>query len=168
MRFMVLALALFLFPIAYAAPMSPRDDTAIHAVIEDFRSAIVEKDKAKFLDLFLHDGATWQAVTSDERLAQARSREPGVAKAAFDPGQGPEAFIDGIVRDPKRNEETFANVSIDTDGDAASVGFDFTYVRDGRVTNAGREFWLLVRTDAGWKIAAVVFSRNTPAADKLR
>ena len=64
--------------------------------------------------------------------------------------------------DLKTNEETFSNILIDSDGDNASVAFDFSYMRDGRITNVGREYWLLARTEMGWKIAAVTYSRNFP------
>ncbi len=50
---------------------------------------------------------------------------------------------------------------IDTDGTAASVAFDFQFLRNREVRNEGREYWLLVKTEAGWKIASVVWSRNT-------
>jgi hypothetical protein len=134
----------------------------IRSVIQEFRSAIIEKDRERFLGLFLHPNVTWQAVMSDARFEQAKLKDPAAQKAAYDPARTPASFIDGIVKDPKRNEETFADVLIDTDGDTASVAFNFSYIRDQLVTNVGREHWLLVRTEAGWKIAAVSYSRNVP------
>jgi len=140
------------------------DEAGIRRVIEDFRTAIIDKDQDRFLGLFLHEGVTWQSVMSDERLEQARQSDPTATKAAFDPKQTPAGFIAMIAKDAKPHEETFRNVEIDSDGDTASVAFDFTYARDGRVMNLGREYWLLVRADAGWKIAAVTWSRHAPTA----
>lgn len=161
-NFMVIVLLIFA---SFPASASGRagGDAGIGSVISDFRSAILHKDREKFIGLFLHPHVTWQSVMSDDRLARERQENPAARKVVFDPARTPASFIDGIAGDPRIHEETFANVSIDSDGDAASVAFDFSYRHDGRVTNVGREYWLLVRTEAGWKIAAVTYSRNFPA-----
>ena len=161
-RLLAAALSLFASTTALAGPRVD-EDAGIRALIEDFRTAIIEKDRQKFLGLFLDGPVAWQSVSSDASLAQARQEDPAAQKAAFDPKQTPAGFIEMIARDAKANEETFVNVAIDSDGDAASVAFDFSYVRDGRTINVGREYWLLVRSNAGWKIVAVTWSRNTPA-----
>lgn len=159
-----LAVTALLFFCFFSSSASSRadDNAQIRSVVEDFRTAIIEKDREKFLGLFLHQAVTWQAVMSDARFEQAKQKDPAVRKAALDPTRTPASFIDGIVKDPKKNEETFSNVLIDSDGDTASVAFDFSYLRDEQITNVGREYWLLVRTEAGWKIAAVTYSRNVP------
>jgi hypothetical protein len=161
MRKWVVAL---LFSCLLSSPASarPGDDAPIRSVVEAFRTAIIDKDREKFLGLFLHPGVTWQSVMSDARFDETRRKDPSARKSAFDPSNTPAAFIDRIIKDPKGNEETFTHVLIDSDGDNASVAFDFSYLRDGKVTNVGREYWLLVRTEAGWKIAAVTWSRNVP------
>lgn len=161
-NFVVAALLFFcFFPSSYANARAD-DNAQIRSLIEDFRTAIIEKDRDKFLGLFLHQAVTWQAVMSDARFEQAKQKDPAAQKAAFDPTKTPTTFIDGIAKDPKVNEETFSDVMIDSDGDVASVAFNFSYIRDKQITNVGREYWLLVRTEAGWKIAAVTYSRNVP------
>lgn len=160
-NYVVTVLLFFCFSSSYANARAD-DNAQIRSVIEDFRAAIIEKDREKFLDLFLHQAVTWQAVMSDARFEQAKQKDPATQKAAFDLVKTPAAFIDGIVKDPKINEETFSNVLIDSDGDVASVAFDFSYIRDKQITNMGREYWLLVRTEVGWKIAAVTYSRSLP------
>jgi ketosteroid isomerase-like protein len=161
-RLLAAAFSLCLAFPAFAASHAT-DDAGIRAVIEDFRTAIIEKDQGRFLGLFLHEGITWQSVMSDARLEKAKQSNPELSKAAYDAKQSPAGFIAMIAKDPKRHEETFADVQIDSDGDAASVAFDFSYVHDGRVANAGREYWLLVRADSGWRIAAVTWSSHPPA-----
>ena len=73
-------------------------------------------------------------------------------------------FIDGIVSSPRSSEEVFSGVRIDTDGDIASVAFDYRFLSDGRQTNWGREMWQLVRTEEGWKIISVVWTIHDPVA----
>ncbi len=130
----------------------------IEAVIESFRTSIIDRDKERFMQLFLHEGATWQRVISDEGLRRVREKNPQAAKASFNPQSTYRTFIDGIAAAGKSSEETFENVRIDTDGDIASVWFDYSFKADGRRTNYGKEAWHLVNTDSGWKIASVVWS----------
>lgn len=160
-----LALALALGSIA-PARAAPTDDQAIRQVIETFRTAIIDKDKARFVPLFLHEKITWQAVMEDNSLARIRAKRPQAIKARVFPDQNWLTFIDGIVADPKRNEETFAGITIDSDGDAASVAFDYVFLYDGKETNHGREYWHLVRTEGGWKIASVIYSITDPTPAK--
>ncbi len=162
MRNLIVAALLFFYCSLASANGRAEDNAQIRSVIEDFRTAIINKDREKFLGLFLHENVTWQAVMSDSRLEKERQEDPAAQKAVFDPIQTPKTFIDGIAKDPKVNEETFSNILIDSDGDTSSVAFDFSYMRDGRITNVGREYWLLVRTEMGWKIVAVTYSRNLP------
>lgn len=144
-------------------PATAADDrVAIQGVIEQFRTAMIAKGQRKFMDTFLHQQVTWQAATSDERLAHEIKTDPEASKVFYDPKQTPEQFIDGIVRSAASIEETFADIKIDTDGTVAAVAFNFEFLQHGKAINAGREYWLLVKTADGWKIAAVTWSRNTP------
>lgn len=162
MRLIVLFWLALALPSASRAAESAGDAPAIHAVIEQFRESIIEKDKKGFLDTFLHNQVTWQAATSDERLASESRSDPEAKKVSYSPDDTPEKFISGIVGSSARIEETFSDVEIDTDGTVASVAFNFEFLRNGDAINAGREYWLLVKTATGWKIAAVTWSRNTP------
>lgn len=153
-----------------AAPAYTRDQARrdIGIVIEAFRTAIIDKDKAKFLALFPGSGpVTWQSVIGDDYLRQLRLKQPGTGKA--DPGADKThlSFIDGIARDKASKAETFENIRIDTDGEVASVVFDYRFLSDGRETNRGQEAWHLVRTDAGWKIVSVIWSKHRPVTPEI-
>jgi CubicO group peptidase (beta-lactamase class C family) len=152
---------------AVAGPSPPEDTTVaigqIKGVIEAFRTSIIAKDKVRFVSLFLHPGATWQAVKSDERLQRLRQAEPDVVKVRVHPEGNYLSFIDGIVAASERREEKFSNVAIDTDGDIAAVTFDYSFEAGGRETNRGKEAWQLVNTGDGWKIVSVIWSaRDSP------
>jgi hypothetical protein len=157
------ALLCCLLPFAvHADPSSLEREGAakqqIEAVIEAFRTAIIDRDRDRFTQLFLHDRPTWQSVASDEGLLRIRQENPQAMKVRVNREKTYLSFIDGIVADPRRSEETFENVRIDTDGDIASVYFDYGFNADGRRTNYGKEAWHLVNTGAGWRIVSVIWS----------
>ncbi|MGO4479254.1 hypothetical protein AB4Z32_23660 [Massilia sp. 2TAF26] len=72
----------------------------------------------------------------------------------------PRAFIEMVAKAPMPAEETFSNVRIDTDGEVAQVWFDYSFLDGSYRRNWGKESWQLVRTEKGWKIAAVVWSQE--------
>lgn len=141
-----------------AQPLPPHHEAGIRSVIEAFRASIVEKDKARFLALFAPGPVTWQSVDSDEALKRRRKKHPQASKARFDPGNTHLSFIDSIVSDPKRTEETFDRIRIDSDGDIASVVFDYRFIAGGIESNHGQESWQLLRTDQDWRIISVIWS----------
>ena len=106
-------------------------------------------------------------MVSDEGLQRVRQKNAQAMKVRINPEKNYLSFIEGIVADPRRSEEKFENVRIDTDGDIASVYFDYSFHADGRKTNYGKEAWHLVNTDDGWKIVSVIWSViPVPAPEK--
>lgn len=134
----------------------------IGRVVETFRSAIIEKDKEAFLKLFLKEDITWSGVTTDKSIDMlyANRPKPDMRRPPKVFNSNPRAFIESIVSEKERSEETFANLRIDSDGEVAQVWFDYSFLFDGRKQNWGKESWQMVRTEAGWKIAAVVWSQE--------
>jgi hypothetical protein len=143
---------------ASAEPLSPHHEAGIRTVIEAFRASIVEKDKARFVALFVPGPVTWQSVDSDDALERRRKKHPQASKARFDRDSTHLSFIDNIVSDSKRTEETFDRIRIDSDGDIASVVFDYRFIAGGVESNHGQESWQLLRTDQGWRIISVIWS----------
>ncbi|UYK86705.1 nuclear transport factor 2 family protein [Xanthomonas sacchari] len=158
----IAAVSLFFFAAAFTAsakqPVQDGDQTAIHAIVESFRTAIIERDKPRFLSLFVKPDLPWQSVLTDRSLAKVRNESPKASKARFKTENNPTEFIDEIVNSAASSEETFSNVKIDSDGDVATVSFDYAFLAGGKATNSGRECWLLVRTESGWKITTLAYS----------
>ena len=156
----VLCTLLWLLAGCASAPSvaSNADHAAIHQVIASFRTAIIQRDKPRFLSLFLQDNTPWQAVMSDQSLDSIRLKNPQAIKARPNPGNNPVSFIDSIVKDKNSSEETFSNIRIDGDGDVAAVSFDYAFLSNGVATNHGKEVWLMVRTEGGWKIMTLAWS----------
>lgn len=161
---LALAFALAFAP-AHAAPATATPDEAgIRAVVESFRTAIIRKERDRFLDLFVQQDLPWQSVMEDRSLAQIQAKRPEAIKARFKQGNNPVAFIDGIVASANTSEEAFSNIRIDSDGDVATVTFDYQFLSNGRATNWGKECWLMVRTESGWKITSLAYSVTLPPA----
>lgn len=144
---------------------SADDVAAIRQVVDAFLRSVIDKDKARFMRLFFSDKPeqiVWQAVVDDISLEQIKLTNPKAIKARHRPDNNFVAFIDGIVASKVREEETFSDLKIDTDGEVASVSFDYVYISNGKATNHGREKWLLVRAEQGWKIISVVYTIRLP------
>jgi ketosteroid isomerase-like protein len=150
--------------VSLPAHAAPADEAGIREVVASFGQAIIKRDKPAFLKLFLSPDVTWQSVLSDASLARLKEKKPEAVKAKYREDRNAVSFIDGIVASEKSSEETFDNVRIDTDGDVAVVTFDYAFLADGQKTNWGKECWLLVRTEDGWKITTLAYSIVTPAS----
>jgi len=143
------------------------DLTALQQVVESFRVAIMRKDKPTFTSLFFSDRPeviTWQSVVDDPSLRRIRQTRPEALKARHRPDNNFVSFIDAVVQSTRSEEEQFSDITIDTDGEIASISFDYVYLVDGHPTNHGREMWLLVRTEQGRKITSVVYTVRLPEA----
>ncbi|HEX9173404.1 MAG TPA: hypothetical protein VF861_12140 [Telluria sp.] len=148
------------FPQLAAAQSVPDSRQQIEGIIETFRTAIINKDTASFMGLFQREDITWAGVYTDGSVERwnASLKDPTVPRATkYHPGT-PRRFIESIARSRDIREETFSNVRIDTDGEVAHVWFDYTMMVGNHRNNWGKESWQLVRSEAGWKIAAVVWS----------
>jgi len=142
------------------AQTHPDDQRQIEAIVETFRTAIIDKDVERFMTLFLHEDITWTGTTSRATIARIAAAEKDskrpLPKKYFN-GK-PRKFIEGIAKDKEALAETFENVRIDSDGEVAQVWFDYSFMVGSFRQNWGKESWQMVRTDSGWKIAAVVWS----------
>lgn len=147
-----------------ALPVFAQDPAAhrqqIEGVVEAYRKAIAAKDSAAFMGLFLREDITWTGVYTDASVARqmARRSDPQAPLPHKVSNDSPRKFIDSIVKSKEAKSETFSNVRIDTDGDIAHVWFDYVFMTGGYRNNWGKESWQLVRTEQGWKIAAVTWS----------
>ncbi|WP_127565017.1 nuclear transport factor 2 family protein [Stenotrophomonas indicatrix] len=165
------SLALCLLPClpACAEQNTPADVEAIEQVIESFRTSLINKDKPTYMSLFFSDrpgDIGWQFVSEDRRLADIRRVKPDAIKARKIPSNNFISLIDEAVATAEPREEKFFNAKIDTDGDVASVSFDYSFHANGVKANWGREMWQLVRTERGWKIFSVIYSirdKRSPA-----
>lgn len=156
----LLLACLLCFPALGQTVAKNPDTQSVEAVVEAFRVSVIDKDKDRFVKLFLSENTTWQNVVGDANLQKIREKKLQAVKVRVDAKDGHLSFIDGIVASKTKGEEKFRDVKIETDGDIASVFFDYSFHSDGKETNRGKEAWHLVRTDDGWKIVSVIWSVN--------
>lgn len=153
---------------ALAAHNDPKDVAAVREVVEAFRTSIINKDKATFVSLFYSDNpehVTWQLVDDDARVARLKNFVPDVRRVVWWPENNYLTMIDRTTKAGSEPiEEVFRDIIIDTDGEIASVNFDYSLLLDGKEEHWGREMWHLVRTDDGWRIISVIWSQRDPAS----
>jgi hypothetical protein len=154
------ALVCTLITLSTSAASAPkRDIDDIHKVISRFQQAIKDKDKSAMLGLFIDENAPLSASASDKTLAVVRAKKADAGKIVpSDSGK----FSTQIGNAKTSNEEKFSNIKIDADDAVAAVSFDFAFLVNGKPGNVGKEAWLLVKTEQGWKITSIVYSMNFP------
>lgn len=159
------AVALFPTQKAYAIHNAPSDIAALRKVAEDYRVAIIKKDQPAFANLFYSQDPSqviWQFVVDDELVRRNKATKPDSIKARRLPQWTYASFIDYVAKSKDTAEDVFSDLQIDTDGDVASINYDYQYLVNKKETNHGREMWHLVRTEAGWKIISVIWSIRDP------
>jgi ketosteroid isomerase-like protein len=130
----------------------------IEKVVGEFKSAIVNKDKAAFLSLFYSGTVSWVGVISEETKAMLVDKDPRFAQQPRIMPGTPAVFIDGIAANEYTTREDTENLRIYADGNVANVIFDYTLYKNDVLHNWGKENWQLIYTTDGWKINAVNFS----------
>ncbi|MBL4630331.1 MAG: hypothetical protein JKY14_03960 [Paraglaciecola sp.] len=147
------------------------DEPALNGIVKSFQSAIINKDKSKFLDLFIDGTVSWVGVHTkkdfENELKWVNSKEGRELKRQIgdkfrEPAKyrhsTPAIFIDLIIDNTKKQREEISNVKIVCDGEIATIYFDYIYYDGDKKSNSGKENWQLVNTGNGWKTNAVNFS----------
>ena len=137
-----------------------KDYIELNLITSEFMRCIKEKDKDAFLNLFYDNNTPWlgKFEPKSEQITVDNNPNAINPKGIYDISKV--EFIDSMVSAPDTVviEEKFSNLLIDTDGWIASVNFDYEMFMDDKMTNSGKEFWHLVKTNKGWKISSVVYS----------
>lgn len=149
------AVLLLLIAAPGLADESPK--AQVQQVVDSFQVSLTAKDAKALGDLFLPESKAWITTLGEPSFTNVRAKHPDVTR--YKAGSWQE-FTDFVGKAKGSVEERFHNVRTDTDGSVASVYFDFEFLMDGKVGNHGAETWQLVRTDQGWKIAAMLSSSN--------
>ncbi len=113
------------------------------------------------MELFVREDVTWTVAYTDasvDRYNASRKDPKEPLATRVQTGGSPRKFIEGIAKAKMPQSERFSNVHIDTDGHVAHVWFDYTFMVGDYKSAWGKESWQVVRTEAGWKIAAVTWS----------
>jgi ketosteroid isomerase-like protein len=154
-RHLLAFLAFLVLPAMAAAADSPKAE--IEQVVARFQTAIKAHDRPALASLFLTDSKAWWTILGEPSYQKMKAAHPDAPR--YKTGTWQE-FANYVGNAKGNIEERFHNVSIETDGTVASVYFDFEFLANGKVGNKGAETWQLLRTNEGWKIAAMLYSSN--------
>jgi SnoaL-like domain len=150
-----MAALLLLTTVPCVAQDSPK--AQVQQVVDRFQTSLKAKDTQALSALFLPESKAWITTLGEPSFTNVKAKHPEVTR--YKSGSLQE-FTDFVGKAKVSVEERFHHVRIETDGSVASVYFDFEFLMDGKVGNHGAETWQLVRTDQGWKIAAMLYSSN--------
>jgi len=145
-------------PAAFFALSAAAADTAgIEQVMAGFHQAVVSHDGERLKGYFLPQGTAWFNVLTDEALARVRAKTPDAPKVRPGSYQDFAAFVTGSKADldPRHTE-----IEVRDDGTVATAWFHFRFMIGGEEKNRGYETWQLVKSEAGWKIAAISYSSD--------
>jgi hypothetical protein len=160
MKTIVAGLVLVAGLIAFAESSAATVDSGmahkeIGTLVKTFQASISAKDGDRLEALFLPQGSNWWSVLDDATYATVKLKRPDASRTVPGDLHKFATFIKTTTHVPR---EDFNNVRIQTDGMVGTVYFDYAFFLDNKQTNHGVETWQLVRTDAGWKISALLYS----------
>ncbi|MBE1159874.1 hypothetical protein [Dyella acidiphila] len=140
-----------------AAQTTAGDDTsALHALWAGYEHAVASKDAAALLTMYVDaDVPVVGAIAPRSYAVISAANKQAVPRTMRMTAK------DDVTGEVKLPPDQIENLSIHTDGEVGTVSFDYK-AKIGH----GRIIWSTVHTNDGWKIAAVVYSINVPAADK--
>lgn len=132
-----------------AAQSTSSDEAAIRDVVTAFSDAIIERDEAGMLDLFIAPTAVFASVRGDGSSGRVQ-----VTDAA--------GFASTIANETDAMREDFFDIDIQIGETTATMMAPFDFVINDQILNHGYETWSLLRIGGEWKIASVVWSSNGP------
>lgn len=133
-------------PSALNAQARPDDHAAVLAVAESALAAVTRSDFIALTDLMLDSAVTFSA---GERNGQLRLQFRTRAQERATPRGG---------RYVERGYQAEVRVS----GPVAMVWFPYDFYRDDKWSHCGVDVFTLLKSDAGWRIATLVWSVDQP------
>ncbi|KJV36887.1 nuclear transport factor 2 family protein [Luteibacter yeojuensis] len=129
----------------FAAPCCARADDAsdVRAVVDAYPRYVTAGNRAGFESLLLDTDITFRGVY-DDRIASSRELQDYAH------------FRQGVFESGHRYTQAFSNVAVEVHGDIAEASLDFVttdLAQPSRPTK-GWKILQLVKTKAGWRIAA--------------
>jgi len=114
---LILLITLLFTPLSIAEIQ--QETKTIEQIIKDFDQAIENKDKEKFLSLFVKENVSWIGVTDQKEFADAKDnfqQQQAKNERARQPiktfSSSPEQFINNISKHVKEPKEVFENIKI--------------------------------------------------------
>jgi hypothetical protein len=150
--------ALSVCAIAAASTHSSTESTdiaALHQLFDRYQQAVADKDAKALLAFYVNGDVPVMGAFAPRSYAivTAANKQPV-------PRTMPLTTKEDVVGEAKLPPDQTSNLIIHTDGEVGAVSFDYA-----SKFGHGRIVWSTVLTNDGWKIAAMTYSINVPAAD---
>ncbi|HEY4144762.1 hypothetical protein [Pinirhizobacter sp.] len=143
-----------------ALSTGPTEDIrALRDLFSKYQAGVKQKDARTVLSLYLNESAPVISALAAKSYAVIVAANP---KQSI-PRTTSYTAKDSVPNEVKNQPDETSNLTINTDGTVGAVSFDYVLAQGN---GHGRISWSVIRTNDGWKIAAVLFSINIPAADK--
>jgi len=149
------------FSYASLFAQSNNDLNGLNKIINTFKSAIINNSKEiDFYNLFLHESITWDTIL------EGKTKEKLQSKGKQKPF-GTSSFKDFYRFVSTNNcKENFYNINMSYDNNYANVSFDYSFLRDDKIQNWGKEYWTLLKVEGQWKITSVIWTTNYQNIEK--
>jgi ketosteroid isomerase-like protein len=119
-------------------------EDAVRATVQEFFRTMTARDSAGARRVLLDDGVYWATSESGKGFAVRRSTNAAYVESLGKPG---EAWL-----------ERMWQPTVQVHGRIATLWTPYDFHVDGKFSHCGVDAFTLVRTDAGWKIASVVYT----------
>ncbi len=132
----------------------------LKSIIEKFRLNIINLESEKeWLDLFLHDSITW-AMVREGKTELAYSRQNSNFYSS-----DPRSFFRFLKSNQGNYQEKFYDVKISGENSFASIQFSYSFHKNDKILNWGKEYWSLLKVKNQWKISSVLWTENLHSID---
>lgn len=152
---MRLSLPLFLAVGLLASCAAPGPGSAEYAPSEADRAAITDVVQRAFDAIETNDQAAWAEVLTSKGMFSSVRGEAGERRIGF------QTYAESAANtDPPPNAylERWWDPIIMVDGDIATVWTPYDFLIDGKFSHSGIDVIVLLRSDAGWKIASIAWN----------
>lgn len=161
--FPIAALITALGVVPVSASTAATEEASVIAVMHRFDSAIREHDAAGLKALFYNGEVDWRITLSPSQVERLGKRFKDIQPVTDRFG------IFNFLNDEQSKRipiaERFYGPQVVTDGQVATLTFDYDFTMNCKTVNWGKETWQLVKTEAGWKIINLLYS-GYEAADR--
>jgi hypothetical protein len=131
-------------------------------IVNQFSVAVETKDVEAFKSLFLNESVTWLAIVSGADFAANYRSDPSAKKVN---AHEIVPFIEWASKSEEATEVRFFDCKSSGDGDVMATDCGYAFYLGGKRTNFGRECFLLINTESGWKISGMAFSSASAEKD---
>lgn len=136
-------------------------NSVVAEITAKFSRAVEEKNADHFKSLFLNEKVSWFAIISEQDLN--RNKANPTQKKVNLQEIGP--FSEWLVKTQEATEVKFSDCKASGDADVMVADCEYAFSLGGIKNNYGREVFILINTESGWKISGIAFSATGSKKD---